>query len=290
MKTATRKTPQKASCPPIETDRPRTLKGLRVLIVEDVGMVAAALKSLLEEMGCVVVATASRLAEAVDLCRRERLDGVLLDLNLQGQYAYPVIDLLRERDIPFIIMSGYDAGQLRSDLVDAPQMQKPFEREALAKLVDTVLCKLKSADQATQHSPVATAPEIAPRKTQGEIENVVCRGMCQFQQEYIGRGPSDVRAHLIGDLLVVRLQGVLTAAEQRMVETHSVEQGRDLLKQVRFLLFETAQMQISSMIQVITGSKVVSMHHDISTVTGEEVMIFALSEAPIRRFKKADEI
>ena len=70
-------------------------------------------------------------------------------------------------------------------------------------------------------------------KTQGEIEAAVCQGMSHFEQEYMGRGPKDIRAHLIGDLLVVRLQGVLTAAEQHLVRTLPVEKGRDLLKQVR---------------------------------------------------------
>ena len=46
-------------------------------------------------------------------------------------------------------------------------------------------------------------------KTQGEIEAAICKGMSHFEQEYMGRGPKDIRAHLIGDLLVVRLQGVL---------------------------------------------------------------------------------
>ncbi|MCC6907129.1 MAG: DUF2294 family protein [Phycisphaerales bacterium] len=292
MKT-TKKPPVEVKCLAVETDRAKSLGGLRVLVVEDVGMVAMALKSLLEELGCVVIATAARLAEAEDICRRERLDGVLLDLNLHGQYAYPVVDILRERDIPFIIMSGYDAGQLRADLADAPQMQKPFERQSLERLVVTVLCAGESRDRATRHSrgahSGATDAERASHRTRGEIEGAVCRGMCQFEQEYIGRGPSDVHAHLIGDLLVVRLQGVLTAAEQRMVETRSVGQGRDLLKQVRTLLIETAQKQISSMIQVITGAKVVSMHHDISSVTGEEVVVFSLSQAPPYRVRDADD-
>ena len=70
-------------------------------------------------------------------------------------------------------------------------------------------------------------------KTQGEIEAAICEGIAQFEQEYMGRGPKDIHTHLIGDLLVVRLQGVLTAAEQQLVRTLPAEKGRDLLKQVR---------------------------------------------------------
>ena len=79
---------------------------------------------------------------------------------------------------------------------------------------------------------------------------------------------------------MVRLRGILTAAEQRLVEARPVEHGREMLKQVRTLLIETARLQIDSMIQLITGVKVISMHHDISTVTGEQVVIFTLSAPP----------
>jgi uncharacterized protein YbcI len=115
-------------------------------------------------------------------------------------------------------------------------------------------------------------------KTQGEIEAAICEGITRFEQEYMGRGPKDIRAHLIGDLLVVRLQGVLTAAEQHLVKSLPAEKGRDLLKQVRTHLLETARPLLEAMVQEITGMKVVSLHHDISTVTGEEVVLFTLCE------------
>ena len=103
----------------------------------------------------------------------------------------------------------------------------------------------------------------------------------------MGRGPKDIRAHLIGDLLVVRLQGVLTAAEQHLVKSLPAEKGRDLLKQVRTHLLETARPLLEAMVQEITGIKVVSLHHDISTVTGEEVVLFTLAEpVPLRETRK----
>ena len=116
--------------------------------------------------------------------------------------------------------------------------------------------------------------------TSGEIEAAVCEGMSRFQQEYMGRGPKDIRTHLIDDLLVVRLQGVLTAAEQHLVRTLSGEKGRDLLKQDRTHLIETARPALEAMISEITGAKVLSLHHDISTTTGEEVVLFTLSGVP----------
>ena len=120
-------------------------------------------------------------------------------------------------------------------------------------------------------------------KTQGEIEAAVCEGIARFEQEYMGRGPKDIHAYLIGDLLVVRLKGVLTVAEQQLVASLPAEKGRDLLKQVRIHLVETARPTMEAMIQEVTGAKVVSLHHDISTVTGEEVVLFTLAETPMYR-------
>jgi uncharacterized protein YbcI len=117
-------------------------------------------------------------------------------------------------------------------------------------------------------------------KTQGEIEAAVCEGMSRFEQEFMGRGPKSIQTHLIGNLLVIRLQGVLTAAEQHLVKTVTPEKGRDLLKQVRTHLIETARPLVEAMIQEATGAAVVSLHHDISTVTGEELVLFTLADAP----------
>lgn len=123
-------------------------------------------------------------------------------------------------------------------------------------------------------------------KTQGEVEAAICEGMSHFEQEYMGRGPKDIHAHLFGDLVVVRLQGVLTAAEQHLVKTLAPEKGRDLLKQVRSQLIEIARPALDKLVQDITGIKPQSLHHDISTRTGEEVVIFTLDEAPQFRDSK----
>src|SRR5438034_6154597 len=95
-------------------------------------------------------------------------------------------------------------------------------------------------------------------KTLGEIEAAICEGVSRFEQDYMGRGPKDIHAHLIGDLLVVRLHGVLTAAEQQLVKTQPPEKGRDLLKQVRTQLIETARPLLEAMLQEATGVQVLS--------------------------------
>jgi len=102
----------------------------------------------------------------------------------------------------------------------------------------------------------------------------------------MGRGPKNIHTHLIGDLLVVRLEGVLTAAEQQLVKSLAAEKGRDLLKQVRTHLMETARPVMEELIEKVTDTKVLSLHHDISTVTGEEVIIFTLAESPCFREAK----
>ncbi len=119
--------------------------------------------------------------------------------------------------------------------------------------------------------------------TQGEMEAAVCEGISKFEQEYMGRGPKEVRCFLVGDMLLVRLQGVLTSAEQHLVKTLAPEKGRDLLKDVRTQLIEIARPTLEILIEKITGTKIISLHHDISTLTGEEVVIFTLAETPVFR-------
>jgi uncharacterized protein YbcI len=122
-------------------------------------------------------------------------------------------------------------------------------------------------------------------KTQGEIEAAICQGITRFEQEYRGLGPKDIHAYLHGDFVVVRLQGLLTPAEQQLAKCPS-EKGRDLLKQVRTHLIETAKPLLHAMVEDITGIKVVSLHHDISTVTGEAFVILTLAESPVYRQAK----
>ena len=123
-------------------------------------------------------------------------------------------------------------------------------------------------------------------KTQGEIEAAICDGISRFEREYRGRGPRDIRAFLLGDFIVVRLQGMLTPAEQQLAKFPS-EKGRDLLKQVRTQLIETAKPLIQAMVQDVTDVEVVSLHHDISTVTGEAFVVLTLAEPPpCRRAKQ----
>jgi uncharacterized protein YbcI len=139
-------------------------------------------------------------------------------------------------------------------------------------------------------------------KSQGEIEAAVCDGISRFQQEFVGRGPRDIHAHLVGPLLVVRLQGVLTPAERQLVapyhdgsggsEANGVGggndngNGRSLLKQVRAHMVATGRPRLREIVEEATGVPLVSVHHDISTLTGEEMIVFSLAEPPPCRAKR----
>jgi uncharacterized protein YbcI len=122
-------------------------------------------------------------------------------------------------------------------------------------------------------------------KTQGEIEAAICDGINRFEQEYRGRGPKEIRAYLQGDFVVVRLKGLLTPNEQHLAKSSS-EKGRDLIKQVRTHLIESAKPLMQALVQEITGVPVVSLHHDISTVTGEAFIVLTLAEPPLYRQAK----
>jgi len=142
-------------------------------------------------------------------------------------------------------------------------------------------------------------------RSQGEIEAAVCDGVSRFQQEFVGRGPRDIRAYLLGGLLVVQLQGVLTPAERQLIAPrggggnghgdgngngngfdHDGGNGRALLKQVRAHMVATGRPLLEEVVEAATGVKLVSVHHDISTVTGEEVLVFSLAESPACRPRK----
>lgn len=120
-------------------------------------------------------------------------------------------------------------------------------------------------------------------QTQGELEAAIANGMSRFMQESLGRGPKETRAQLLGDQILIRMKSVLTPAEQSLISETSTATGRDLLKQVRRHLIETSRPVMQAMVENIIGVKIVSMHHDISTVTGEKVIIFTLVERPLCR-------
>jgi uncharacterized protein YbcI len=113
-------------------------------------------------------------------------------------------------------------------------------------------------------------------KSKGQIEADISEALIKFEKEYMGRGPEQTRTYIIGDMIIVRLQRVLTPAEQQLAGAPYEMRGRTLIKQVRTELLEKARPLLEQIIIDLTGRKVKSLHTDISTVTGERVIIFTL--------------
>jgi uncharacterized protein YbcI len=111
--------------------------------------------------------------------------------------------------------------------------------------------------------------------TQGQVEAAVTEAFTRFERDHLGRGPKHARSFVIGDLLLVRLTGVLSPAEKQL----SLEPGGvELLKQMRSRLIEGSSAAIEQIVAETTGAQVTTMHTDISSRTGERVFVFGLSE------------
>lgn len=125
-------------------------------------------------------------------------------------------------------------------------------------------------------------------KSQGEIEAAVCHAVSRFQQEYMGRGPRRVHAHLIENRFFVHLQGVLTTAEQRLIAGRGASDGRgiELLKQLRSQLVQAGHSVLAALVQEAAGAPPISVHHDISAATGEEVLVLTLAARPACRDRR----
>jgi uncharacterized protein YbcI len=118
-------------------------------------------------------------------------------------------------------------------------------------------------------------------KTLGELEAEVCRAMIRFEKEFMGRGPFETKCFIIEDMVLVRLKGVLTQSEMRLAESTDRQRGRYLLKQVRHELLDQGRPQLEAVIRDIFGTPVKSLHTDISTKTGERVIVFVLEQKPM---------
>ena len=111
--------------------------------------------------------------------------------------------------------------------------------------------------------------------TKGQIEAAITTALTQFERDHLGRGPREARAFVVHDLIVVRLLGILSPAEQQV---SSEPGGAALIKEVRSRLIESARDQLVRLVEESAGVHVVSMHADISTKTGERVFVFTLDE------------
>jgi CheY-like chemotaxis protein len=112
----------------------KTLSGRRILIVEDDFFIADDFAAIFEAAGAKVVGPAATLAAAVDLIERtERLDGALLDINLQGEMAYVLADRLREQGVPIVFATGYDRDAIPERYANIPLCEKPIDPQQVAR-------------------------------------------------------------------------------------------------------------------------------------------------------------
>ena len=117
-------------------------------------------------------------------------------------------------------------------------------------------------------------------RTKGQLEAEISEAIIKFEKEFMGRGSLEARSHLIDDMVLVRLKSVLTPVEIKLAETEDPRKGRDLIKQVRMELLEVGRSTLESVIQELTGCSVESLHTDISTRTGERIIVFTLKGQP----------
>jgi CheY-like chemotaxis protein len=278
-----------------------TRKTLRVLIVDDHRDGADTLGLVAEELGSEVHVTYGG-TKALEVATTFRPDLMLVDLAMPGMDGCSLVT--RFRQLPafarttIVAITGHtDAGHKSLAMkagFDAV-LFKPVGLTEISALLESIV--VANASQPSEHArehgsltaerrlPIGKARRIRNERnsktlTQMEIEAAICEGIVRFQEEYLGWRSERIHAHFIEDLLVVRILGVLTPAETQLAKSLSPEKGRDLIKQVRKQLLELARPMLESLVHEVAGVKVLSMHHDISTVTGEEVVLFSLVEAP----------
>jgi len=282
---------------------PTTDRILRVLVVDDDRDAADALGLLMEELGNQVHVTYGG-TQAFNVATVFRPHLMLIDLAMPDMDGCRLVTNLRQMpalaQTKIVAITGFaDLGhktlamKAGFDMVLFKPAALTEIKAVLASVVPVVSPGGHSPEPAKKRAPLGQPQGLSIREarrirsqrksktlTQAESEATICEGFIRFREDYLGWRAKEIRLHIINDLLIVRLVGVLTVAERTLAQSLSPEKGRDLVKQVRHQLLELARPMLESIIYEVTGVKVLAMHHDISTMTGEEVVLFALSEMP----------
>jgi CheY-like chemotaxis protein/uncharacterized protein YbcI len=275
-------------------------KTLRVLIVDDNQDAADTLGVLVEDLGNQVHVTYGG-AQALDVATAFRADLMFIDIAMPDLDGCELVRRFRRMrafaHTRIVAITGHSDDGHRTLAIKAGFDAVLFKPVQLAEIEEALASALLADGQASSRPyeraraaterrlPIEEARRIRKGRksktlTQAEGEAAICEGVARFQQEYLGWRSERIAAHFVKDLLVVRITGVLTLAERQLGKSASPEKGRDLIKQVRKQLLELARPMLESLVHEITGVKVVSMHHDISTVTGEEMVVFSSVGAP----------
>ena len=123
------------------------------------------------------------------------------------------------------------------------------------------------------------------RPTKGSLEAEIANAVVRFQREQQGRGPSDVRAHLLGDLILVRSAGIFTPTEGRLAAT---EEGRRLIKNARQELHSINHTEIEGIVAGIVGCKVLRSYADVHVEAAEQIEVFVLEVDIEKRLLRHD--
>ena len=111
--------------------------------------------------------------------------------------------------------------------------------------------------------------------TKGQAEAKISEAVSRFEIEHMGRGPKQIRTLIIQDMIIIRLKGFLSQSEQKLAEN---SQGVELVKKVRTMLFENSRAYLVSLIKDVVDVEVVSTHSDVSTKTGEKIIVVTVGE------------
>ncbi len=111
--------------------------------------------------------------------------------------------------------------------------------------------------------------------TKGEAETSIRNAIIKFEQEFMGRGPTDVKAYILRDIVLVRLKGVLTPAERQLAKNPD---GIEMVKDMRQNLISQGREKLCSQISEITGVEVIGLFTDIDTQIGERMIVFTLAK------------
>ena len=115
-------------------------------------------------------------------------------------------------------------------------------------------------------------------KSKGMYEAEISKAITQWEKDFLGRGSLSVKTDILRDMIIVNLQGILTPAEYRVCET---QEGLLNIKRTRSELVESGQDDLMQLVFKITGTEVKSFHSDLSTITGERIIVFKLDKNPV---------
>jgi len=113
------------------------------------------------------------------------------------------------------------------------------------------------------------------KKTKGQLEAEISAAVTSFEKEHLGRGPKEARTYIIEDMILMRLKGVFTPAEEKLATEND---GAQFIKQMRRKLIESSSNLLEEIIQNIIGLKITSFHTDISSRTGERIFVLCLNK------------